>query len=76
MFHVQGVFIATFKMLVVLSIAYKHKYSHGICMKSGHLRSAFERHIDQHEDHVLTFFDIQNLSLNPYRTNVENRVSS
>jgi len=35
MFHVQGVFIATFKMLVVLSIAYKQKYSHGICMKSG-----------------------------------------
>jgi len=35
MFHVQGVFIAMFKMLVVLSLAYKQKYSHGICMNHG-----------------------------------------
>jgi len=28
-----------------------------------HLRSALERHNDQHEDHVLTFFDSRIISL-------------
>jgi len=38
MFHMQGVFTATFKILLVLSIAYRQKYSHGICMKRGTFR--------------------------------------